>query len=141
MLDIDPIGIDIEKITDIDFKMADRYFSKEEYEYINVNERGKLDRFYEIWTFKESYIKVIGKGLSMLLNSFSVINNNTMFYNDIQYNFHKFDIDDNYKMSVCSVNTSINTNIIYVDEDEFIDILLKFWRNKIEEDTGRNCSV
>ncbi|QUI23831.1 4'-phosphopantetheinyl transferase superfamily protein [Vallitalea pronyensis] len=68
-----PIGIDIERIKPIDLRIVDRFFSKSEQKFLaesNINER--LERFYTIWTLKESYIKAVGKGLFLPLDSFSV---------------------------------------------------------------------
>lgn len=67
------IGVDIEKVQKCKHDIVKRYFSKEEMEYIYAG--GKNDysnRFIEIWTLKESYIKFIGKGLHTDLSSFSV---------------------------------------------------------------------
>lgn len=49
-----PIGVDIEKIRDIDFKRFD---------FIEAED---LDEFFEKWTERESYLKFTGKGLSMM---------------------------------------------------------------------------
>jgi 4'-phosphopantetheinyl transferase len=66
-----PIGIDIEKIAPFeDFeKIAKRNFAPDEYDYC----RGNAARFFEIWTKKESYIKMTGRGLSQGLHNFSVM--------------------------------------------------------------------
>ncbi|MCL1936225.1 MAG: 4'-phosphopantetheinyl transferase superfamily protein [Defluviitaleaceae bacterium] len=67
------VGIDIEKIVPIDLNVALDFFSKSEYtKLMSVSENIKLNYFYSIWTLKESYIKFLGKGLSVLLDSFSV---------------------------------------------------------------------
>lgn len=125
-LDTNPIGIDIEKIADIDLKIADRFFTKEEYNYINLNELDKIERFYEIWTMKESYIKTIGMGLSIPLNSFSVISDQSViWYNNQKYFFYKLNIDLQYKMSVCSLNINENVSIFYIEKDDLINALLK----------------
>ncbi len=66
------IGIDIEKNKIIDFAIAKRFFTKKEYQYINsfIAEADKINAFYMLWTLKESYVKALGKGLSIPLNSF-----------------------------------------------------------------------
>lgn len=74
--DINAIGIDIEKIRsrDDDMKIANRFFSKSEIDYISDGlECSDIDaRFYKVWTMKEAYIKLTGRGLSQRLDSFSV---------------------------------------------------------------------
>jgi 4'-phosphopantetheinyl transferase len=68
-----PVGIDIELIKpfdDID-KIAKRHFAPDEFDYC----RGNSARFFEIWTKKESYIKMTGRGLSKGLRDFSVMHN------------------------------------------------------------------
>lgn len=70
-----PIGIDIEMIKPIDFGIAKRFFTKAEEQYISEvqSEVRQQNRFYEIWTRKEAYIKLCGKGLHIPLNSFDVL--------------------------------------------------------------------
>jgi len=67
-----PVGIDIELLAKtIDLKIANRFFTPDESAYIMAGEH--MLRFYEIWTKKESRIKWEGKGLSMPLPSFDVL--------------------------------------------------------------------
>lgn len=75
------IGIDIEKIRSTDLKIARRFFTPSELDYILYNENPER-AFYEIWTKKEAYIKYIGTGLSMALKSFNVLDEklNSMIY-------------------------------------------------------------
>lgn len=65
-----PVGIDIESINPVDLKIAERFFAPDETEYIM--DSAQTQRFFEIWTKKESRIKWEGKGLSKPLTSFSV---------------------------------------------------------------------
>jgi len=66
------IGIDIEKNKKTDFAIAERFFTKNEYQYIKsfTTEPDRINAFYMLWTLKESYVKALGKGLSIPLNSF-----------------------------------------------------------------------
>ncbi|WP_062491249.1 MULTISPECIES: 4'-phosphopantetheinyl transferase family protein [Paenibacillus] len=71
-LDNSPIGIDIEIVKPIDISIARRFFSTVEYKDImKRTPTQREDYFYTLWTLKESYIKAIGKGLSIPLDSFS----------------------------------------------------------------------
>ena len=70
----EPVGIDIEIIKPIELRIAERFFTSEEVAYIMSSEHMK--RFYEIWTKKESRIKLEGKGLLKSLSSFSVLESN-----------------------------------------------------------------
>lgn len=68
------IGVDVEEVGEADAGVAARVFTQEE--------RGKIFRqrtvlqqkshFYKCWTLKESYIKYLGVGMSLSLQSFSV---------------------------------------------------------------------
>lgn len=68
------VGVDVQQnLADTDMKMiAERFFSEEEREYIAACDRQMTERFYEIWTGKESYLKYLGKGLCMDMRTFSV---------------------------------------------------------------------
>ena len=68
------IGIDIEKILNPNLKIIDRFFTEMEKKYIFMdNNYIKIkERFYIIWTLKESYLKYKGTGLSEKLSSFNI---------------------------------------------------------------------
>lgn len=68
-----PIGIDIERNTEQYLKIAKRFFSDLEVQYITECSNPR-EAFLEIWTKKEAYIKYLGLGLEKPLNSFCVFN-------------------------------------------------------------------
>ena len=67
-----PVGVDVEEIKEIDLGIAKRFFTGQEQNYIDKSQNNIYERFFEIWTKKEAYIKCTGKGLSAPLNSFDV---------------------------------------------------------------------
>ena len=54
-------------------KMAARFFTTEEQEFIFQQPELAEERFYQVWTAKESYLKYLGTGLTKSLSSFSAI--------------------------------------------------------------------
>lgn len=112
-----PVGVDIEKIVDIDFSLISKYYStKEIHEFKKVPKQHKLACFYNLWTLKESYIKAVGMGLSIPLDSFSIIKESNSFklvsQNKVNYNFKQYEIDAEYKLSVCSINNAFSLKAI-----------------------------
>lgn len=65
------VGIDIQQLRRANFRIAERYFSKEECDYIGSSDM----RFFELWSKKESRVKATGTGITIPLNSFSVLKN------------------------------------------------------------------
>lgn len=68
------LGIDVEHTTlrDVSSGIADRFFAPREVDELSkVPPERRQDRFFEYWTFKESYIKARGMGLSIPLDKFS----------------------------------------------------------------------
>lgn len=61
------IGVDIEKIT-FKTRVFDKYYTDKEKEYV-LNSSNRDEAFTKIWVMKESYVKMLGIGLSYgLLN-------------------------------------------------------------------------
>jgi len=96
------VGIDIEDVdrNNKNFaQIAKRFFSQEE---IKIVEQYGIDAFLKIWTMKEAYLKAIGVGITIPLNTFtipfksnkSIINNKTMFFN--------YSKTEKYHLSICS---------------------------------------
>jgi 4'-phosphopantetheinyl transferase len=81
VVDTLPVGIDIEladpalkpgvRGRGTEDRIARRFFTPDERLYIDGAE-GRRERFYDVWTMKEAYIKKAGMGLAMGLRSFSV---------------------------------------------------------------------
>lgn len=68
------VGVDIESMrSNIHAKdIAERFFSPNEIAAFRTLPKGQhLEGFYRIWTMKEAYIKVIGRGLSFGLDQFT----------------------------------------------------------------------
>ena len=97
------LGIDIEKAGRIKNNIAKRFFSpRENIEYRRYSEKDG-DFFCRMWTLKESYIKYDGRGLTLPLNSFSILPKGGGYYmEDSRLKFRQFDMPDGYIMSVCS---------------------------------------
>lgn len=64
----DAIGVDIEKTRPYNDRVAKRICSPAEYAYIGKDST----RFLEVWTRKEAYAKLTGKGLSVSLRAIDV---------------------------------------------------------------------
>jgi 4'-phosphopantetheinyl transferase len=69
-----PVGCDIQTVTPRSLRLAERFFTPAEQERIfsQSTEEARQEMFYRIWTLKESFIKCIGLGLALPLDSFSV---------------------------------------------------------------------
>ena len=73
MVSDDEIGVDIEKLLPVEYKKICRVFtSEEEKEVISNN---SLEKFYEIFTQKEAFTKMLGLGLCKPFNTFNVLDN------------------------------------------------------------------
>ena len=128
-VDNESIGIDVEEVKAMEYKeIAKRFFNKEEVNYILKEElEQQLDKFYEIWTLKESYIKCRGKGLSIPLESFTIeMSNNTrsISINDKCYKLKNFDVEAGYKIAVCSLNSQIIDTIINIESKKLVNMYL-----------------
>jgi len=103
------VGIDIEKNKGNRLKVARRFFAKEELDdlFAFAEEKDQIEYFYQLWTLKESYMKAIGKGISMSLSSFSF----QRFYNvfrlrysseDMGFQFTTYKVHPEYACNLCS---------------------------------------
>jgi 4'-phosphopantetheinyl transferase len=68
------VGCDIEKVKIAPIDVAIRCFSKKELDYFSQCAEGEERNlcFYQLWTMKESYVKMTGEGMRLPFNEFSV---------------------------------------------------------------------
>ncbi len=68
------VGVDTESTArQAPLEVADRYFSRREAQALRaLPASAQAHRFWELWTFKESYIKARGMGLTLPLDQFSL---------------------------------------------------------------------
>jgi 4'-phosphopantetheinyl transferase len=69
------VGVDVESLRRAaPFEVADRFFAPAEVAALRaLPERERASRFFDYWTFKESYVKARGLGLSLPLAKFVIV--------------------------------------------------------------------
>lgn len=123
------VGIDVEYIKSIDFKIAERFFTNYEYDnLLKQDPKNQLRYFYTLWTLKESYIKADGRGLSLPLDSFSIeIKKDSISVstdNELKSCFFKiYEIDDFHISSVCSLDSRLNNAVAEVTSFDLLQAL------------------
>ncbi len=70
-----PVGLDIQSVREYNEKLGEKYFSPQERAFI-VESVDVDHAFTQIWSMKESCVKLLGTGLKMPLASFSLDVNN-----------------------------------------------------------------
>ena len=103
------IGCDIEIVSKPMLSIADRFFHESERTFLNSAEPGpeRDERFYRIWTLKESLLKADGRGLLIPLDSFGIVPedpNCRLYGGDFgrDYKFKEYPGIPGYCFSVCS---------------------------------------
>ncbi|CAM4502077.1 4'-phosphopantetheinyl transferase family protein [Paenibacillus typhae] len=136
--DNSPVGIDIEKIVPIDLEISKSFFASSELNVIQMrnNKQEQIKLFYQIWTLKESYVKAIGKGLSIPLNSFAIDFSNgkpvilqkskSDFF---MWNLMQYNLNNEYALSVCSQNPNFPKQIRLLEWEELNQYFAKINSN------------
>jgi len=111
------IGVDVEKVTEIDLAIAKRFFYGTEYLDIMASDcPGKT--FFDYWVLKESYMKATGLGFKLPLDAFriAVEDDIRVYANDIQmpYSFYKKTVFENFKLAVCVKGDPPNMKIRFL---------------------------
>ncbi|MDH6674070.1 4'-phosphopantetheinyl transferase [Paenibacillus sp. LBL] len=120
----EPVGIDVEKMKAIDMDIAKRFFHKTEFHaLLNREPSARLSHFFDLWTLKESYIKAVGKGLHLPLDSFALELKEGKWAPVVgesgeTYSFKQYALEEGYKLSVCSTCRHFPERIRFVTAEE-----------------------
>lgn len=109
------IGLDVERIRHRKNGISERFFAENEIRFIEKSETPD-EAFFEIWTKKEAYSKMLGKGLAAGFSSFDVTEGklNCDFYTKIT---------NGYAFSVCAEKISASLKIEELSEEKFLQKL------------------
>lgn len=106
------VGVDIERIRQRKSAVSGRFFSENEIKFIE--ESGSPDEaFFEIWTKKEAYSKMLGKGLAAGFGSFDVTGG------ELGCDFYT-KMTNCYAFSVCTEEISASPKVVEISEAEFL---------------------
>ena len=111
----EPVGVDVERVRykRTDEEVARRFFTENEVEYIlagGAYDEAAAERFFRVWTRKESYLKLMGYGLKRELKSFDV----TMPETAPGYGYAEY-MDGEYIVTVCASEKTIANNTKIID--------------------------
>lgn len=113
------VGIDIQKIRQIDFDIAKRFFSEREYESITSHENeNRVKLFFSIWVLKESLAKAMDSSLMRVLGSDSIVpadKKDSFMTCDKQFSLKLLECPDGYKMAVCHRGDSFARRLLKVE--------------------------
>ncbi|QGQ96130.1 4'-phosphopantetheinyl transferase superfamily protein [Paenibacillus psychroresistens] len=133
-----PVGVDIEKIEPIDaIQIAERFFSALEREYLNsVVSEDCLSDFYKIWTLKESYIKAVGKGLSIPLDTFNVVGSKLSYSLsssstvEIDYELKQYNFEEGYECSACAHNAKLPETVLIKNAKDLVKEFIEYSQHR-----------
>lgn len=121
------VGIDIEKVGPPKIDVAKRFFSEHEYTALMARPEEERDSFFfELWTLKESYVKLLGTGISTPLSSFTIEINDGVagLAKNPQSRpvyFRQYVIEETYKMAVCAREPDFIREAAHLSVDELLD--------------------
>ena len=106
------VGCDVEIIKGDRGRLAERFFKPEESAWIKHFEtlEAQSEAFYRLWTLKECYMKVTGRGLSLMPDMFALHmdeREDVSLYHDgkrPEYSFREIDLHDGYRYAYCIKN-------------------------------------
>lgn len=118
VFDTESVGIDIEYCRKANLALARRFFTEEEYAYLQSERAAygageKLNwEFMWLWTRKESYIKAVGEGMHLPLVDFCVLSD--MVAGDACYYIRSWRLPEEGALSVCARRV-IAAELVQVD--------------------------
>jgi len=130
VIDDSPVGIDVEQVQPIDLDISKNYFSPDEHQDL-MSKEDKFDYFFTLWSLKESYIKILGKGLSHPLNAFSmkflesgeiIMKVDGKRIDDVF--FKQYPLDKEYKMAVCASHCQMPERVTILTPKELAEKFL-----------------
>lgn len=122
-IDDKEIGVDVEKRGTYPRDIAQRFFAEQENQYLSTRHQADFDEgFIRIWTLKESYIKALGQGLSIPLDSFSVVDENLQWMQVLdKWRLESFELDEHHKGALCFQGLATGFAVLKFNVTDFLN--------------------
>lgn len=123
-----PVGIDVQEVQKVNSELYKLCLTSNELSFFSRGEQNNIEEFIKVWTIKESYMKMIGRGLDTEINHIG-----TRYVSDVQ------GADNTKKSKLYFVNDihdaiptgyAINTKI---DDTYFLSVCLPYKIRLINE--------
>ncbi len=103
------IGIDVEKLHEIDIQLYEAYFTKIEWDTISASD-SIINTFFDFWTRKEAVLKAAGKGLVIDMQNVEVVSNRVLLDGNIFF-IQKVDLPSEY---ICHIASLVPDNPVHI---------------------------
>lgn len=128
------VGVDVEKAQSLGNGFSEYTHTEKEWEYLRkIQDRNRRERAeIELWTMKESYLKAIGTGLTIMPNEFYITKSNNHYTavggKNIKkgYAIQKGMLDCTHFYSICGKEKEIDVKVIEVDTKK-----IQYWIEKL----------
>lgn len=128
------LGIDIEKIHEVSVNLSKKCFNEEEEGYIFAKGQAEYaERFTQMWTMKESYVKYQGVGLGYGLKNFSIDHSDHTIIDDkLEKNVYLYccKFAEEYYISYCADKKS-EVDICIVRMEDIVKTCTSHMDNKL----------
>lgn len=121
-----PVGVDVERLRKVNSGLAERFFSPDEVATLKaLPPEMQTEKFIQLWTLKESFLKAIGRGLTRNLNSFSVRWHDGLYSitgDDSAGDYHLklFALTFDYMLAVCAPSTYFSESVEVITVDQLL---------------------
>ena len=119
------VGIDIESNNRVRLNIARRFFHEKEKNYIFIDDEYiKAKRFLEIWTKKESLLKMVGIGLRCKMSSFCVVPSREISkFRKVLYYVVTINCFARHTLSICSCAQIESVKIKIINKEMYLEVV------------------
>lgn len=120
-IDQNPVGVDAQLMESIDTNLAKSVLSPQAYlDYLNLSPQQRLDYFYNLWTMRESSLKLTGQGLSdaSVIKPIDQVENKSMYY-------WYYELEPDYRMTACTLSNHFDPALFHVNLMSIVQELYK----------------
>jgi len=109
-IDQSPVGIDVQLMEPIDFNLAKNVLPLPAYRhYLNLPPAQQLGYFYDLWTRRESMLKLTGQGLSdPMADPIDQLEKQSMY-------FKYYKLEPEYRLAACALSNQFESALLHVD--------------------------